>query len=497
MLKFMRKKTKSIFIYVIFTMIILVFILWGVGGIKKDKSSIVANINGKLIQRSDFLKIYRNQLDFYRNLYKDNFSKELLESLNLKERVLDGMVENALILQEAERLNIKVSTEEIFDRIKTTPAFQQDKVFDRELYLRLLKSNRIFPGEYEKELEKEVLIKKMQNLILQRIKVSDAEVKEFFDYEQRKVNLRYITVAGTYFKDIVSLSDSEVSEYFEKNSERFKAPDRFRFNYLLFRPEDFKDDTEATGEETEETQKINMGKARNKASDIADRAFKDLVSLKETAEKEGLKVEDTGFITKGEIRRVFSGERNVAEEATSLGVGKMSQPIDGTQGVYILEVVEMEEGVVPPYEAISQQVNNSLTNEKAVEMARETSKELLKRLKDGEDIVNLSEERGLNILETGFFSKKDRLIPALDIPVREGVSVFSLTTKDPFTVLTRGDRYYLVKLKDVQTPSEEEYNQEKDTIKKGLLEAKRRETLSRWIESLKNRSEVEINQEAI
>jgi len=164
MLKVMRKHAK--YFYVLFFIVILSFIFWGVGTVDKTGGvQIAADVGKYKISAEDYWKNYDRTYRFYRELYKDAFNEEMEKKLNLKENVLASMVNEKVLLIAAEETGISVSDQELQDVISHEPAFMNNGVFDKDVYLNRLRLNRLTPEEFENATRQELTVTKMRQLI--------------------------------------------------------------------------------------------------------------------------------------------------------------------------------------------------------------------------------------------------------------------------------------------------------------------------------------------
>ena len=114
MLDFVRNKQKSIIIKLAFAIIILSFVIGyamlsapgGPGG--ESPAAEAAVINGKSIAYEDFQSAYSNLYQIYQNIYQDQFTPALEKELKLAEKAINGLVDQALMQDEAERLQLVV-----------------------------------------------------------------------------------------------------------------------------------------------------------------------------------------------------------------------------------------------------------------------------------------------------------------------------------------------------------------------------------------------------
>jgi parvulin-like peptidyl-prolyl isomerase len=172
MLKMMRKHAK--YFYVLFFIVILSFLFWGIGTVDKTGGrGVVAEVGKYKIKAEDYWKNYENIYRFYREIYRDKFDEEMEKKLNLKENVLDSMVQERVLLITAKEVGIRVSDEELQEAITHEPAFIRDGVFDKNVYLNRLRLMRITPEEYENAKRQELTITKMRHLIELSVDVPD------------------------------------------------------------------------------------------------------------------------------------------------------------------------------------------------------------------------------------------------------------------------------------------------------------------------------------
>ncbi len=164
MLKMMRHHAK--YFYVLFFIVILSFIFWGVGTVDKTSSGgIVAEVGKYKITQEDYYRAYDNAFKFYKDTYKEKFDEEMQKKLNLKDKVLDSLINNRILLIAAAENGIKVSDDELNDAITREPAFMKDGVFDNQFYQNTLRLSRISPEVYEAMKRDELTATRMSRLI--------------------------------------------------------------------------------------------------------------------------------------------------------------------------------------------------------------------------------------------------------------------------------------------------------------------------------------------
>lgn len=163
MIKFMHKHAK--FFYIFFFLIIISFIFFYIGPVDNRNAIPLIEVADKKIYPDEYWKSYENAKNYYQNLYKGKLDSETEKKLNLKQSVLNSMVENELLLTLAGKLNITVSDDEVADAISTDPAFIREGSFSKEVYLRVLQLNRMTPTYYEAKKRQELILARTRKFI--------------------------------------------------------------------------------------------------------------------------------------------------------------------------------------------------------------------------------------------------------------------------------------------------------------------------------------------
>jgi len=173
MLKGMRKHAR--YFYVLFFIVILTFIFWGVGTVDKTGGvEILAEVGKYKITTEEYWKTYDRIYRFYREIYKDQFNEEMEKKMNLKDNVLNSMVNERVLLTAAQKAGIKIGDEELQDAITHEQAFMKNGVFDKDVYLNRLRLNRITPEEFERSHRQELILSKMRRLVELSVDIPDS-----------------------------------------------------------------------------------------------------------------------------------------------------------------------------------------------------------------------------------------------------------------------------------------------------------------------------------
>ncbi|HEY3170056.1 MAG TPA: peptidyl-prolyl cis-trans isomerase [Thermoanaerobaculia bacterium] len=219
--------------------VIIVFVLgfvffsgsnWGGTG----SSQVVARMGGKEISAVEFDRIYQNQVQRYREMYKGSFSPELARALDLPRQVLDGIIDRKLRLEAARRLNLRVSDEELARAIASSPYFQENGQFiGAERYAERLRLAGMLPETFEEGVREDLLVDKYTALVKASVAIPEADIRREFSAKNDKAKIEYIVVPASRLDSAVEPTEADLKTYYDKSRERYRAPEQRRANYLL------------------------------------------------------------------------------------------------------------------------------------------------------------------------------------------------------------------------------------------------------------------------
>ncbi len=198
MLKTMREGSaffiKGVMLLVVITFIGTIFVVWGVKSTPGElgRRGVVAVVGNTEIMADDYQQAYRRQVEMYKQLFGDKLDEKLLDSMNLKQQVLDRLIQRVLVLQYAAENHITVGSEELVAEIQRIPAFGGPNNFNRQRYFDILKVNRLTPDRFEAEMRHDLTEQKVEGLIRDSVKVSDAEVREVFQQVKRELTVEVV-----------------------------------------------------------------------------------------------------------------------------------------------------------------------------------------------------------------------------------------------------------------------------------------------------------------
>jgi peptidyl-prolyl cis-trans isomerase D len=459
----LRKYSSSRGIKVLYALLAVSFIGWGVGASRQAHLDVVARVHGQRITRHD--------LDARTNALQNRF-QELTKGANvpvagmLRGEALDQLVDDALLRNEADRLGLDVSDQDVTNAITTMPELQRDGRFDRDLLERVLELNRD-RGEFEAQVRQGLVDRRVRALVLDGVQVSDAEIAERYGQDREQVDLFYVRIPADELAKTATVSDEDVAKWVADHPDRYRTPPRVRVSYIAYSPKDFVtlaapsddavkayydahvEDRFTTPEQVHARHiliKLAPGadekaraEARKKAEDVLAevKAGSDFAAL---AKKES---QDPGSASKGGDLGLFARGRMVPPfeaAAFALEPGGVSDIVETPFGFHIIKVDEKVPGGQKPLEEVRGEIVKTLTDEKGLDLARQQAES------DRRDVVrgkSLAEIAGSRLKETPPFAAGED-IPGVGKVKAFSDAAFALGPNEPSDLVEGEDVIYLL-----------------------------------------------------
>jgi peptidyl-prolyl cis-trans isomerase D len=465
----MRKHAGSWMIKVLLFAIVIVFVFWGVGSFRSNKASTAATVNGEIISLTEYRRAYNNLIDQYRQRFGASLNDGMIEMLQLDKQAIDQLIERAIVLQEAERLGLRVSDAEVAESIVNTPVFQENGSFDNRRYRNLLAQVHLTPEEYESDQKQVLLSQKLTRMIMGAAKVSEAETRQWYEWQNASVDVDYVLLEPNRYTDI-AVSEQAVADYFDAHQEDYKTEPMVKARYVVFDPANDMDQAAVTDDEIAQYYEANISDyqtektvearhilikaapdadaqtdaaAKARATEIAAmaKAGKDFAELAKT-HSEGPSKNDGGYIGKfqhGQMVKPF------ADQAFAMNAGEISDPVKTEFGWHVIKVESVEAASTKSLEESEPSIAAILKERQARSMAYDRAEKFYQGTFEKEDLIKNAKTFGLDVEETGPFSRQG---PEELGPERNAfaAAAFDLPVDEISDIQDIGGRYYLIQV---------------------------------------------------
>lgn len=497
MLDFLRKRKRSWIITFLLGLIIVVFIAFYGGSKYQDRGAPdVAEINGDTISQRVFALQYQKTLERYREMLKGSLTPEILKSLNLKSAVLEEMVKNRLVLQEAQALGLTTSDEELMDAIGQVREFQVAGRFNKERYMQLLRANRLTPAEFEEEQRDQLTIQRLYGVILDSTRISDAEVRERYRLEQEKINLQYLRLQVSDAVAEVKLSEDDIKQFYDRNKEMLKEPLKLQVEYLSYPFDRFAGGAQVSEKEIEDYYQANRDSKFRKPKEFKLRYVSIRVSpgadakQQEDARARANRVvaEARGGKDFAQLAKQFSDDASAAKggdlgwttqgqlppqlaKVFGMGKGEVSDVIETPGRLQVVKVEDTREEKTATLKDLTPEITRSLKADKGKREAAKIADRDREKMLSGSDSAKVAQESGAAVNVTTWFSN-GQVLPEIGQNQEFYKNAFALGPKDISPVVEGNNAYYLLKIKQRKEPAVPPLETVRPNVEKGLKESK-------------------------
>lgn len=195
--------------------------------------------SGDTISQAKVDQITRQQLQRQGPQYADNPTL-----MNMFEpQVGRQLVQQQVLLQEAARLGIHASDDDVRHYLQTGPTGQvlypDGKFIGEDQYAALIADRlNMSVTEFEQGVKDDITLRRLEGLITAGVTVSPQEVRETYRKQNIKIKFQYAVLSADDLTKTINPSDSELQAFFKKNAARYATavPETRTITYFAFTP---------------------------------------------------------------------------------------------------------------------------------------------------------------------------------------------------------------------------------------------------------------------
>ncbi|BBZ95527.1 peptidyl-prolyl cis-trans isomerase D [Bradyrhizobium japonicum] len=392
---------------VVMGVLIISFGIWGIADIFRGfGQSTVAKIGRTEISLNEFRQIYTDRLQQISRQFGRPLTPDQARAFGLDRQVLQQTIAEAALDEEARRLGLGQSDDQIRQVIMNDPNFKGvGGSFDANRFQAVIRNFGYTEQRYVSEQRKVSLRRQLTGTIGAGLEPPKAmiDVLTRFQNEQRAIEFARLDAAqaGT----IDAPSPEALAAYFEDHKVQFRAPEYRKIAFVVISPEEIGKWSEVSDEDakklfdqrkdrlgTPEKRQIHQIVFPNAAeAQTARERLAGGMSFEDLGKERGLSASDVdlGLVTKSSL------DPAVGDAAFALPAGEISQPIQGRLGTAIVKVDKIEPGVEANYASLVGDIKREI----ATERARVKVADLRDKMEDerggGASVIDAAQKLGL------------------------------------------------------------------------------------------------------
>ena len=422
-----RKKHLKVVLWLVIVGLGLGMLLFFVPGqnLGDGGSSVAAgSVAGEEISMKEFMDAYRRIVNQYTR-GSSRLEPATLKMLRLDHSTMEGLIRVRVMKIVAKKLGIEVSPDEIRNAITSNPNFQQRGVFvGKEQYKAVLEANNLTASEFEDSIKDMLLNEKIRNLISDSLVVTEKELREEFQKENQKAEVRFVVLNKDDFKKQATASESALRAHFEANKAQYAIKEKRRAQYLLLSTSLLTQSVTVSDNELQDRWAKESHEETVDASHI-------LFPVKDPSEEASVKAKAEAVLKQvkaggdfAELAKKHSGDPSSAPQGGNLGQfgrgrmvkefqdvafslkpGETSDLVRTQFGFHIIKVINRE---TPTFASRRPQMESAVRFEKANQLVKQKAEEAQRLLETQKDLAAVAKAVNIptQILETPLVSKE-------------------------------------------------------------------------------------------
>ncbi len=474
LLSLIRKHAQSWLIKAIIGIIAVVFVLYFGTMRDSDRNAKTAIVNGELITTQEYRKTYYEVLDMFQQQYKDMWNDDLAKALDIKKMALNNLINKILINQEAIRLGLEVTEEEVQNAVLGYSAFQVNGQFNLNQYKDLLGYKRITTEQFEESLRDQLISGKLRQFIGAFSEVTDQEVHEDYTFNNEKIKITFAQFKPDKFIGSVQMDETGMKDFFEKHKENYRVPRKSKIGYLEIDPKTLEGDIKISQEEILSYYEFNADtfhepkkvKARHILFKLTENASQEKEKeVKEKAEsvlKEARENTDFAELAKkysegptktkgGDLGYFSSGQmvKSFEDTAFNMKPGDISDLVRTQFGYHIIKVEDVKEAMPKKLDEVRSRIVKTLTQNTSADLAYEKGQTLIDQMPYDIALTEYVKGHNLEAQHTDYVTQDER-IPVIGGDKKLTQKIFALEKNEVSELIELRGKYYIFQVADIK-----------------------------------------------
>lgn len=372
-------------VQVFLALIILPFAFFGVdsylGGVNSGDD--VAKIGDVKITQQQFQQALRDQSERLRTQLGEQFDAKLLDAPEARTAIIDDLVNQRLLMIEANKKGLFVGNDAIRQTIGSIDAFKIDGKFSSERYEAALRAQGMTPASFEAQLRQDLTLQQLAGAIGQSGVLAHTVSDRMLALQTEKREVMELRLGLDSYLDKVKLADGAARKFYDENSKQFELPEQARAEYVVLSMEtigaqlavteaeikSWYDGHKAQFQQAEErrashiliaSEKLGKDKAKARAEEVLKEVRKNPADFADLAKKNS---DDPGSASKGGDLGFFGHGMMVKpfEDATlALKEGEISGVVESDFGFHIIKLTGIHAAKEKPLSEVRGQIEEEL-----------------------------------------------------------------------------------------------------------------------------------------
>lgn len=203
------------------------------GDTSTPRGNVLASVEGDTITSADLDQTIRDRFKNSPMGYDSRMVPMVAPS------VLDQMVIEQILLQQAKKLGLEVSDGELLKAFQSIPWLYPDGNFigaDRAADMVAQNTGKTL-GQFESMLRDSLMEEKLRSVVTDDVQVTPAEVLAEFRHRNTKSKIDYVLFDPSQFLKDVKVTPEALEAFFKKDPAHYKLPEQRQVRYVVIDPD--------------------------------------------------------------------------------------------------------------------------------------------------------------------------------------------------------------------------------------------------------------------
>ncbi|MGO4386168.1 SurA N-terminal domain-containing protein [Microvirga sp. 2YAF29] len=397
---------------IFFGALIVSFAIWGIGDIfRATPASTVAEVGNAKITVEQVRAAYTNQLQQLTRQFGTVISPEQARAIGLDQQIVNNLVTEAVMAEEARRLGLSVSDQLVARSIMENPAFRgSDGQFNRAAFDQVLRNAGLSEAGFVQEQRQSMARLHLAQGLAGDVTVPAAAREAMYRYTSERRSASYLVLNATAAGDILAPTQEQLTSFYNERKGTYRAPEYRAVSVLVLdaaaiaKPDAVSD---ADARQRYEQQKARYGQPeRRTIQQIPFTALPDAeaaaAKIKEGATFESVAAERgvaASGLELGTFAKADMLDAAVAEAAFALELNGVSAPIAGRFGPVVIRVTQIQPEAVRPFEEVAAGIRQEVAKERAQGEIERIHDEVEDLRAGAKPLADIAKEKNLTLVQ--------------------------------------------------------------------------------------------------
>jgi peptidyl-prolyl cis-trans isomerase D len=193
----------------------------------------VATVGRDKILQSEFDELLRDQQNRMRQQLGRNFDPAMFDSAEVRYALVDQLVNQRLLEQQARAQRFRVSEAQLKQFIAELPPFQEDGKFSYDKYKQVLSTQNMTPEMFQQRVQGELSLAPLQEPIVAGSLAAKTSVQRYINLLEQQRDVAVASIDAEPFLKDTRIDDAQAKAYYDKNAALFQIPEQARIEYVM------------------------------------------------------------------------------------------------------------------------------------------------------------------------------------------------------------------------------------------------------------------------